>query len=243
MSEIFDVAVIGSGPGGYVAAIRAAQLGLKTACIEKDKNLGGTCLNVGCIPSKALLYSSEFYQSLLKEGKIHGIEAKEVRFNFKQMMLRKQTVVASFNEGVAALFKKNKVTRFHGKASLQSSTTITISNSSSIQEITARHTILATGSEPIALPFLPFDERKILSSTGALSQNKSQKRCSSSVLASSALNWALSIVDWDRKSALLNFSTGFVLHWMKVFPKNCKNFFKLKACNSLSSKVTAATCR
>lgn len=176
MSESFDVVVIGSGPGGYVAAIRAAQLGFKTACVEKDKGLGGTCLNVGCIPSKALLHSSEFYQSLLKEGKTHGIEAREIAFNFKQMMSRKQTIVSSFNEGVAALFKKNKVACVYGKAALQSATAITISDGSSTQEITARHIILATGSEPIALPFLPFDERKILSSTGALSLEQIPQR-------------------------------------------------------------------
>jgi dihydrolipoamide dehydrogenase len=168
MVETFDVAVIGSGPGGYVAAIRASQLGLKTACIEKDKVLGGTCLNVGCIPSKALLHSSELYQSLLRDGKTQGIEAKEIGFNFKHMMSRKEKIVLSFNEGVAALFKKNKVTPFIGKASLQSATTIAIVGSSATQEITARNIILATGSEALALPFLPFDERKILSSTGAL---------------------------------------------------------------------------
>jgi dihydrolipoamide dehydrogenase len=168
MTETFDVVVVGSGPGGYVAAIRAAQLGLKTACIEKDKGLGGTCLNVGCIPSKALLHSSEFYYTLLKDGKMHGIEAKEIEFNFKQAMSRKQKIVASFNEGIAALFQKNKVTRFQGKASLKSSTTMIVTDNFSTQEITAHHMILATGSEPIALPFLPFDERKILSSTGAL---------------------------------------------------------------------------
>jgi dihydrolipoamide dehydrogenase len=168
MSEIFDVVVIGSGPGGYVAAIRAAQLGLKTACIEKETELGGTCLNVGCIPSKALLHSSEFYRKIQTEGKAHGIEASTVEFNFKQMMARKQTIVASFNAGIAGLFKKNKVTRVSGNAALQNSTTIAISGGTTDQEITARNIILATGSAPIALPFLPFDEQRILSSTGAL---------------------------------------------------------------------------
>ena len=164
MVETFDVAVIGSGPGGYVAAIRAAQLGFKTACIEKDKPLGGTCLNVGCIPSKALLHSTELYQSLKTEAKNNGIEVGNVSFNFKQMMARKTKIVTSFNAGIEGLFQKNKITRFQGLASLKNPTTIVVSN----QEITARNIILATGSEPIALPFLPFDERKILSSTGAL---------------------------------------------------------------------------
>lgn len=168
MTETFDLVVIGSGPGGYVAAIRAAQLNLKVACIEKQPELGGTCLNVGCIPSKALLHSSELYQMLQSEAKTHGIESERLSFNFKQMMVRKEKIVTSFNQGIAALFKKNKVTRLNGKGSLINSTTISISSDTGNQEITARNIILATGSEPIPLPFLPFDERRILSSTGAL---------------------------------------------------------------------------
>jgi dihydrolipoamide dehydrogenase len=166
MGDTYDVIVIGSGPGGYVAAIRAAQLGLKTACVEKDKELGGTCLNVGCIPSKALLHSTELYQTLVIEGKTHGIESGQISFNFSKAMSRKQNIVASFNAGIAALFKKNKVTRLFATASFKNSTTLTLSDGS---EISARYIIIATGSEPIALPFLPFDEKKILSSTGALS--------------------------------------------------------------------------
>ncbi len=108
MAETFDVVVIGSGPGGYVAAIRAAQLGFKTACIEKDKPLGGTCLNVGCIPSKALLHSTELYQKLQKEAKNNGIEIGNATFNFKQMMARKTKIVTSFNAGIEGLFKKIK---------------------------------------------------------------------------------------------------------------------------------------
>lgn len=175
MTETFDVLVIGSGPGGYVAAIRAAQLGLKTACVEKEK-LGGTCLNVGCIPSKALLHSSELYKMLKTQAKNHGIEIGNLSCNFSQMMLRKQKIVTSFNEGIAGLFKKNKVTHFFGKASLQSPTTVLVSNEKSHQEISARNMILATGSEPIALPFLPFDERRILSSTGALNLQQIPKK-------------------------------------------------------------------
>jgi dihydrolipoamide dehydrogenase len=168
--ETFDVAVIGSGPGGYVAAIRCAQLGMKTACIEKDKELGGTCLNVGCIPSKSLLYSSEFYWSLTHEAKSHGIDlSSPPQLNFKQMMSRKGQVVASFNAGIAALFKKNQITRLTGTASFKTASSLIIKSGASSQEIQAKSIILATGSEPIALPFLPFDERKILSSTGALS--------------------------------------------------------------------------
>ena len=125
MDESFDVIVIGSGPGGYVAAIRAAQLGLKTACVEKDPYLGGTCLNVGCIPSKCLLHSSEMYSHLLHEGKSHGIEA-DPKLNFPRMMERKGEVVASFNQGIGALFQKNKVTSIEGLGTFKDPHTLSV---------------------------------------------------------------------------------------------------------------------
>lgn len=143
---IYDIVVIGSGPGGYVAAIRAAQLGLKTACIEKNKTLGGTCLNVGCIPSKALLHDSEISK------------------DFPKMMERKGKVVAGFTTGIEGLFKKNKIDWIQGTGKLTGPNTIDVGG----KIIEAKNIVLATGSEPIALPFMPFDERKILSSTGAL---------------------------------------------------------------------------
>ncbi len=172
MAESYDLIVIGSGPGGYVAAIRAAQLGLKTACVEKNTALGGTCLNVGCIPSKALLHSSELLWKLQHEAKENGVEISGSSFNFPQMMTRKQKIVASFNDGIAGLFKKNKITRLTGTATLVNPTTVSITGGASPQEVSARFILLATGSEPIALPFLPFDEKKILSSTGALALEK-----------------------------------------------------------------------
>lgn len=176
MADQFDVVVIGSGPGGYVAAIRAAQLGLKTACVEKMKGLGGTCLNVGCIPSKALLQSSELIWKIKNETRAHGIEVPRVDFNFKQMMSRKQTIVHGFNEGVAGLFRKNKVARYNGTATLVSPTQISVASGPTSQDLTAKYIILATGSEPIGLPFLPFDEKRILSSTGALALEQVPKK-------------------------------------------------------------------
>lgn len=160
----YDVVVIGSGPGGYVAAIRSAQLGLKTACVEKEKSLGGTCLNVGCIPSKALLQSSEHYAWLRKEGQLHGIDYKGTTIDFAQMMLRKEKVVSGLTDGVASLFKRYGIDRIEGTARFKSPQTIEAAN----QVIEANNFILATGSEPIPLPFLPFDEKVVVSSTGAL---------------------------------------------------------------------------
>ena len=170
--EKFDLIVIGAGPGGYVAAIRAAQKGLKVACVEKEKTLGGTCLNVGCIPSKALLHSTEYYHKVASEGAEHGIEAKELKINLAQMMKRKEKVVSGLVGGIDYLFKKNGVTRLNGEAQFTSSTTLQIGKES----YEATHFIIASGSEPIALPFLPFDEKVVLSSTGALVLPKVPKK-------------------------------------------------------------------
>ncbi|MDJ0652133.1 MAG: dihydrolipoyl dehydrogenase [Simkaniaceae bacterium] len=171
MTESFDLIVIGAGPGGYVAAIRAAQLGLKTACIDKEKALGGTCLNSGCIPSKCLLHSSEMYADILHNAKAHGIEASP-QVNFSQMMKRKGEVMSGLNRGIAALFKKNKVTSMTGAATFKDPHTLTVGG----MEYSAKNFILATGSEPIPLPFLPFDEKTILSSTGALTLQEVPKK-------------------------------------------------------------------
>lgn len=167
MIKSFDIVVIGSGPGGYVAAIRAAQLGFKTACIEKEKSLGGTCLNVGCIPSKTLLHTSELFSWIKYHSNEVGISTQSTEIDFPKMMARKSDVVHGLTNGIAFLFKKNKVEHIAGTASFTTPTQIKIAPSG--ETIEAKYFILATGSEPISLPFLPFDESQIVSSTGALS--------------------------------------------------------------------------
>lgn len=176
MDNDFDLIVIGSGPGGYVAAIKAAQLGLKTACIEKYPVLGGTCLNVGCIPSKSLLQSTELFQKLSKEASSHGILADDIRIDFSQMMKRKESVVKGFNQGISLLFKKNKVAQIHGTASFISPHEVEVSHDKERQVLKSRSFILATGSKPTELPFLKVDETNILSSTGALSLKEIPKK-------------------------------------------------------------------
>lgn len=162
---MFDVIVIGAGPAGYVAAIRAAQLGLKVACVEKRATLGGTCLNVGCIPSKALLQSSEHFAHASHDFENHGIECKDLKINLGKMMARKEKIVENLTKGIDGLLRKNKVTRINGYGTLVSNTEVDVAGT--IYQ--TKNIILATGSEPTPLPFLPFDEQRVLSSTGALS--------------------------------------------------------------------------
>lgn len=177
MTEHYDIAVVGAGPGGYVAAIRAAQLGFKTVCIDKRSTLGGTCLNVGCIPSKALLQSTEWLFRLKRDGKEMGIDCSQAAANFPQMMARQQKIVKGLVEGVASLFKGHQITALHGAAEfLDPHRLAIVQEDGSRQEIEASSIILATGSEPIPLSDLPFDERQILTSTGALNLRSIPKR-------------------------------------------------------------------
>lgn len=169
MTEQFDLVVIGAGPGGYVAALRAAQLGLKTACIDKRKELGGTCLHVGCIPSKSLLSSSELLWKMQETSASNGIIITQPSIDFQQMMARKTQIIQSFSQGITSLFKKHKISSYVGEASFLSPTEISVENASGTNHLQARFILIATGSEPIELPFLPFDEKQVLSSTGALS--------------------------------------------------------------------------
>jgi len=164
----FDLTVIGSGPGGYVAAIRAAQLGLKTALIEKDPYLGGTCLNVGCIPSKALLHSTEQLAFLQHHASEHGIEHDGVRVNLSTLQNRRKSVVESMRNGVRQFVSGRQVEIIHGHASLQEAGKLRVFQKDGPLDIETRYTLIATGSAPVQLPFLPFDGERVISSTEAL---------------------------------------------------------------------------
>ncbi|MDO6808185.1 dihydrolipoyl dehydrogenase [Zobellia galactanivorans] len=166
----YDVAIIGSGPGGYVAAIRCAQLGMKTAIIEKYSTLGGTCLNVGCIPSKALLDSSHHYEDAIKHFEEHGIDIPgEIKVNLGQMIARKAAVVKQTCDGVKFLMDKNKIDVFEGFGSFKDASHINIKkNDGSTETIEAKNTIIATGSKPSTLPFIKIDKERIITSTEAL---------------------------------------------------------------------------
>ncbi|MBN8567081.1 MAG: dihydrolipoyl dehydrogenase [Flavobacteriales bacterium] len=165
----FDVAVIGSGPGGYVAAIRCAQLGFKTAIIEKYSVLGGTCLNVGCIPSKALLSSSHHYHDAVAHFEEHGIEVGKVKVNLEKMIARKQAVVDQTTGGIKFLMDKNKITVFEGVGSFEDATHVKVTkNDGSSETIEAKYSIIATGSKPSNLPFITLDKERVITSTEAL---------------------------------------------------------------------------
>jgi dihydrolipoamide dehydrogenase len=173
----YDVVVIGSGPGGYVAAIRCAQLGLKTALIERYPNLGGTCLNVGCIPSKALLDSSEHFHNAMHTFKEHGIDLKsEPKVNLGQMIKRKQDVVDQTVGGINFLMKKNKIDVFHGHGSFENKNMVTVTKDDGSKElISADKVIIATGSKPASLPFISIDKKRIITSTEALKMTEVPK--------------------------------------------------------------------
>lgn len=165
----FDLIVIGAGPGGYVCAIRAAQLGMKVACVEKRETLGGTCLNVGCIPSKALLQASEKYEEASHGLAAFGVKVGKVELDLKALMAHKDKTVKSNVEGIAYLFKKNKVEWIKGAAKVTGAGKVSVAlNAGGTQDITAKNIVIATGSDVASLPSLPIDEKRIVSSTGAL---------------------------------------------------------------------------
>ncbi len=168
----YDLAIIGAGPGGYVAAIRAAQLGLRVACIEKESRLGGTCLRVGCIPSKALLESSEKFVQAKEHFADHGIHAENLHMAIPEMMARKNQIVDTLANGIGGLFKKNKIDRVHGTASFLAPSQLQISSSAGEHTIAASRILIATGSVPIELPGLPFDGKRVISSDQAIALEK-----------------------------------------------------------------------
>ena len=169
----FDLTVLGAGPGGYVAAIRAAQLGMKVAVIEKRKSLGGTCLNIGCIPSKALLNSSEKFESVnSNELQNFGIELKHPKLNISKMMDNKNNIVSDLTKGIEFLFKKNKISSFEGDGYISSPTEITVSKNNEKTTVKSKNILIATGSDVAPLNNIVIDEKKIVSSTGALELNK-----------------------------------------------------------------------
>ena len=176
MLEKFQAVVIGGGPGGYVCAIRLSQLGLKTACIESRGSLGGTCLNVGCIPSKNLLNLSENFQKAKNFSKL-GIEVSDVKLNLEKMMKNKDKAVTVLTKGVEFLFKKNKITYYKGTGSFKSVNKISILDDDKKETIIeTEKTVISTGSLPVSLPGIEFDEKIILSSTGALAMKAVPKK-------------------------------------------------------------------
>jgi dihydrolipoamide dehydrogenase len=169
MADTFDLVVIGGGPGGYVAAIRAAQLGLRTACIEKYPTLGGTCVNVGCIPSKALLDSSEHFERAKSGLAVHGVNVSGVSLDLARMQARKLKVVAELTRGIDFLFGKHKVERALGTGRLVSAREVEVKGEGGTRRLAAERLLIATGSKPVALPGIAYDDRRIIHSTQALS--------------------------------------------------------------------------
>ncbi len=242
--SVFDVAIIGSGPGGYVAAIRCSQLGMKTALIEKYNTLGGTCLNVGCIPSKSLLDSSHHYEDATKHFSEHGIEVQgEIKINFKQMIHRKASVVDQTTKGIDYLMKKNKIEVFHGIGSFVDSTHIQIEEKKK-HIIEAKKTIIATGSKPGNLPFISLDKERIITSTEALNLKEIPKHLI--VIGGGVIGLELgqvynrlgaevTVVEYaDRITPVMDSSLSREL--MKVMKKQGVNFYLSHSVNKVSRK-------
>jgi dihydrolipoamide dehydrogenase len=237
MSDSFDVIVIGAGPGGYVCAIRAAQLGLKVACVEKRATLGGTCLNVGCIPSKALLQSSEHFEEAKHKLADHGVNVTGVSFDLARMQARKAEVVGANTKGVEFLFKKNKVTWLKGAGRIVNPTTVEVAG----QSYTTKNIVIATGSESIPLKGIEVDETRIVTSTGALELTQVPEHLV--VIGGGVIGLELGSV-WGRLGAkvtvveyLDRITPGMDNELSKAFERVLtKQGFKFK----LKSKVTAA---
>ena len=240
MDNNFDVIVIGAGPGGYVCSIKCAQLGLKTACVESSKTLGGTCLNVGCIPSKSLLNSSEMYRKAQKEFNNLGIEANNLKLNLAKMMNNKNKSVLALTKGVEFLFKKNKITHLKGKASISTKSTVTVTDDLKKRtNFKAKNIVIGTGSVPTSLPGIKIDEKTIVSSAGALSFDKIPKELV--VIGGGYIGLELSSV-WKRLGSKVTV-IEFLDHIISGMDKDISTEF-LKILNKqginfkLNSKVT-----
>ena len=243
MGDNFDAIVIGAGPGGYVCSIRLAQLGLKTACIESRENLGGTCLNVGCIPSKSLLNSSEMYHQAEKKFNNLGIEIEKVKLNLSKMMQNKNKSVITLTKGVEFLFKKNKITHLKGVGSILSKDTVAVTDKLGKKtNYKTKNIIISTGSLPASLPGIEIDEKNIISSTGALSLETVPKNLV--VIGGGYIGLELSSV-WKRLGSnvtLVEYSDHIVpgidkdvsTEFLKILNKQGINF-------KLDSKVTGAS--
>ncbi|WP_207429492.1 dihydrolipoyl dehydrogenase [Pedobacter sp. SYSU D00535] len=238
----YDVTVIGSGPGGYVAAIRCAQLGLKTAMIEKYSTFGGTCLNVGCIPSKALLDSSEHYYNASHTFKTHGINLNDLSVDIAQMIKRKNEVVEQTTGGITFLMKKNKITTYQGVGSFVDKNTIKVTKAEGGEEtISTKNVIIATGSKPTALPFLPIDKKRIITSTEALNLPEVPKHLI--VIGGGVIGLELGSVyaRLGAKVTVVEFMDGIIGTMDKTMSKELqKSLAKLGFEFLLSHKVTGA---
>jgi dihydrolipoamide dehydrogenase len=239
MENTFDLIVIGSGPGGYVAAIRGAQLGLKTAIIEKDDNLGGTCLNVGCIPSKALLHSTEMYHFAGHGAAAHGIDLTNLSINIEKLMEKKSKTVDQLRNGVKHLMKANKIKVFNGLGSLAGGNKVSVRATGINEDLEGKHIVLATGSSTIELPFLKFDGETVVSSDQAIAFDKVPKRLA--VVGAGAIGLELGSV-WARLGSqvdVIEFLPVIAPSFDKDVSKMAERLFKKQGLNfHLQTKVT-----
>ena len=236
-SDSYDVIVIGSGPGGYVCAIRAAQLGMKVACVEKRDTLGGTCLNVGCIPSKALLAASEKYEEAEHHLDKMGIKLGSVKLDLKTMMGHKDSVVKANTQGIEFLFKKNKIDWLKGAGVITAKDTVEVNGKS----YKTKNIIIATGSDVVGLPDIEIDEKKIVSSTGALELSKVPKEMV--VIGGGVIGLELGSV-WQRlgaKVTIVEFADAILPAMDKEIAKETQKIMKRQGLTfKLSTKVTSA---
>jgi len=241
MSEenTFDLIIIGSGPGGYVAAIRGAQLGLKTALIEKEKHLGGTCLNVGCIPSKALLHSTEMYHFAGHGADAHGIDLTNLSINIEKLMAKKSKTVDQLRAGVQHLMRANKIKVFNGLGMLAGGSKVRIKEKNDETVLTGKHIIIATGSSSIELPFLQFDGEIVVSSDQAIAFNTVPEKLA--VVGAGAIGLELGSV-WARlgsKVEVIEFLPNIAPTFDKDVSKMAERLFKKQGLNfHLKTKVT-----